>query len=85
MMQCVGMNLQKKRRPDTDPWSCRAKRVCLGAELQESECPMETSLTFSASNQQPEQQVCVVQSRSALCCPRCLAGEPVFVVHLHCC
>lgn len=22
-------------------------------------------------------QVCVVQARSALCCPRCLAGEPV--------
>ncbi|KAK1881714.1 Cadherin-87A [Dissostichus eleginoides] len=71
-MQCVGMNLQKKRRLETEPWSCRAvsedeeeeddeglmKRVCLGAELQESECPMETSLTFTASNQQPEQQVC---------------------------
>ncbi|KAK5880664.1 hypothetical protein CesoFtcFv8_021549 [Champsocephalus esox] len=73
------MNLQKKRRLETETWSCRAKRVCLGAE---SECPMETSLTFTASNQQPEQPVCVVQSRSALCCPRCLAGEPGHIKHI---
>ncbi|XP_075934441.1 uncharacterized protein LOC142933986 [Anarhichas minor] len=81
-MQCV---LQKKRRLETEvePWSCRAKRVCLGMELQVTERPMETSHTFTVSNQQQEQQVGVVRSRPPLlCCPRCLGGEPGHINHI---
>ncbi|XP_078100926.1 uncharacterized protein LOC144513639 [Sander vitreus] len=78
-MQCV--NVVKKRRlePGVEPWSCR-KRVCLGAELQVTECPMETSHSFTASNQHPEQPV--VRPRPALCCPRCLGGEPGHINHI---
>ncbi|XP_074484668.1 uncharacterized protein LOC141763816 [Sebastes fasciatus] len=80
-MQCV-----KKRSldPEAEPWSCRAKRVCLGAELQVTDCPMETSHTFTVSNQQQEQQqVGVVRSRPPLlCCPRCLGGEPGHINHI---
>ncbi|KAM6898189.1 uncharacterized protein PEZ65_020269 [Lycodopsis pacificus] len=80
-MQCV---LQKKRSLETEvePWSCRAKRVCLGMELQVTERPMETSHTFTVSNQQQEQRVGVVRSRPLLCCPRCLGGEPGHINHI---
>ncbi|XP_068585466.1 uncharacterized protein si:ch211-221j21.3 [Cebidichthys violaceus] len=81
-MQCV---LQKKRSLETEvePWSSRAKRVCLGVALQVTECPMETSHTFTVSNQQQEQPVGVVRSRSpVLCCPRCLGGEPGHINHI---
>lgn len=36
---------------------CFQKRVCLEAELHSPEHPMEISHTFTASNQQQEQQV----------------------------
>ncbi|KAF1373448.1 hypothetical protein PFLUV_G00238960 [Perca fluviatilis] len=63
-MQCV--NVVKKRRlePGVEPWSCR-KRVCLGAELQVTECPMETSHSFTASNQHPEQPDDVILNLAA--------------------
>ncbi|XP_051276164.1 uncharacterized protein LOC127374637 isoform X2 [Dicentrarchus labrax] len=81
-MQCA--NLLKKRRLETEvePWSCRAKRLCLEAELRSADCPMETSHTLPASNQQQEQQVGVVRSRPPLCCPRCLGGEPGHINHI---
>lgn len=77
-MECV--NLLKKRRLETEvePW--RPKRVCLEAELQSAECPMETSHTFTVSNQQQEQQV--QATPPPLCCPRCLGGEPGHINHI---
>ncbi|XP_036937810.1 uncharacterized protein si:ch211-221j21.3 isoform X3 [Acanthopagrus latus] len=80
-MQCV--NLLKKRSLETEvePW--RPKRLCLEAELRSAECPMETSHTFTLSNQQQEQQVSMVRSRPPLlCCPRCLGGEPGHINHI---
>ncbi|KAM8729952.1 uncharacterized protein AB9X84_000250 [Acanthopagrus schlegelii] len=80
-MQCV--NLLKKRSLETEvePW--RPKRLCLEAELRSAECPMETSHTFTLSNQQQEQQVGMVRSRPPLlCCPRCLGGEPGHINHI---
>uniref|UniRef100_UPI0037E8B51B uncharacterized protein n=1 Tax=Semicossyphus pulcher TaxID=241346 RepID=UPI0037E8B51B len=80
-MQCV----LKKRSLETEvePWSCRAKRVCLEAELLSAECPMETSLSLTVSNQLPEQQVGVLRPRPpVLCCPRCLGGEPGHINHI---
>nr|XP_046233559.1 uncharacterized protein si:ch211-221j21.3 [Scatophagus argus] len=82
-MQCA--NVLKKRSLETelDPWSCRPKRMCLEAELQSVECPMETSHTFTVSNQHQEQQVGVVQSRPPLLsCSRCLGGEPGHINHI---
>ncbi|XP_070847307.1 uncharacterized protein [Chaetodon trifascialis] len=81
-MQCA--NPLKKRSLETglEAWSCRPKRVCLEAEFPSAECPMETSHTFTLSNQQ-QQQVGVVQPRPALlCCPRCLGGEPGHINHI---
>ncbi|XP_071397261.1 uncharacterized protein [Centroberyx affinis] len=81
-MQCV--NLLKKRSLETEleSWSRQPKRVCLGAELQTAECPMETSLSLPASNQQPDcRQVGPVRT-AALCCPRCLGGEPGHINHI---
>ncbi|XP_036937809.1 uncharacterized protein si:ch211-221j21.3 isoform X2 [Acanthopagrus latus] len=82
-MQCV--NLLKKRSLETEvePW--RPKRLCLEAELRSAECPMETSHTFTLSNQQQEQQASVSMVRSRpplLCCPRCLGGEPGHINHI---
>ncbi|XP_071319040.1 uncharacterized protein [Trachinotus anak] len=76
-MQCA--NLLKKRSLEPEPWSCRA-RVCLEAELQTTECPMETTHSFTVTNQQEEQQV---RSRPPqLRCPRCLGGEPGHINHI---
>ncbi|XP_073346132.1 uncharacterized protein [Pagrus major] len=80
-MQCA--NLLKKRSLETEvePW--RPKRLCLEAELRSAECPMETSHTFTLSNQQQGQQVGVVRSKPPLlCCPRCLGGEPGHINHI---
>ncbi|XP_065805881.1 uncharacterized protein si:ch211-221j21.3 [Labrus bergylta] len=80
-MQCANL-LKKKRSLDTDeePWSCRAKRMCLEAELLSAECPMETSLSFTVSNQQQQQQM--RPRPPGLCCPRCLGGEPGHINHI---
>ncbi|XP_035797259.1 uncharacterized protein LOC118469219 [Amphiprion ocellaris] len=79
-MQCA--NLLKKRSLDPqESWSCSPKRMCLEAELQVSQCPMETSHSFPVANQHLGQQV--VQPRPALlCCPRCLGGEPGHINHI---
>ncbi|XP_070783251.1 uncharacterized protein [Enoplosus armatus] len=82
-MQCA--NLLKKRSLETEvePWSCRPKRLCLEAELQSAETPMETSRSFTVSNQQQEQQVVAVRPRPPLLgCPRCLGGEPGHINHI---
>ncbi|XP_059180783.1 uncharacterized protein si:ch211-221j21.3 [Centropristis striata] len=83
-MQCVNVVKKRSLDGDVEPWSCRAKRVCLGVELQVTECPMETSHSFEVSNQQQEQQLQVgpVRSRTSLCCPRCLRGEPGHFSHI---
>ncbi|XP_034415026.1 uncharacterized protein si:ch211-221j21.3 isoform X2 [Cyclopterus lumpus] len=77
-MQCVNV-LKRSLEPEVDSWSCRAKRVCL--ELQVTDCPMEMSHTFTASNQHQEQQV-VRPRPPMLCCPRCLGGEPGHINHI---
>ncbi|XP_069373232.1 uncharacterized protein [Paralichthys olivaceus] len=77
-MQCA--NLLRKRSVEQQPWSCRAKRVCLETVFQSSECPMETNRGFIGANQQEEQKVAVV--RPLLCCPRCLGGEPGHINHI---
>ncbi|XP_040033248.1 uncharacterized protein LOC120819668 [Gasterosteus aculeatus] len=82
-MQCVNVLKKRSLEAEVEPWSCRPKRVCFGAELQVTECPMETSHTFTVSNQQQEQQVRVGRSRSPLlCCSRCLGGEPGHINHI---
>ncbi|XP_033467881.1 uncharacterized protein LOC117247426 [Epinephelus lanceolatus] len=85
-MQCVNVVKKRSLETEVEPWSCRAKRVCLGVELQVTECPMEMSHSLSVSNQQQEQQmdVGVVRPRAPplLCCPRCLGGEPGHINHI---
>ncbi|XP_063338445.1 uncharacterized protein si:ch211-221j21.3 isoform X1 [Pelmatolapia mariae] len=71
-MQCA--HPMKKRSLEAEPRNSKAKRLCLEAELQMSDCPMETSQSSPATNQQPDQQV---RPTPLLCCPRCLRGEPV--------
>ncbi|CAB1429408.1 unnamed protein product [Pleuronectes platessa] len=77
-MQCA--NRLRKRSVEQQPWSCRAKRVCL--EFQSSECPMETNHGFIGANQQEEQQTQVAVVRPRLSCPRCLGGEPGHINHI---
>uniref|UniRef100_A0A087XAY7 Uncharacterized protein n=1 Tax=Poecilia formosa TaxID=48698 RepID=A0A087XAY7_POEFO len=54
------------------------KRMCLEAELQIAEYPMEMSHGVPVTNQQQEQQVRVGLTRTGpqRRCPRCLGGEP---------
>ncbi|KAM4524753.1 uncharacterized protein PAE49_000937 [Odontesthes bonariensis] len=80
-MQCANLLKRRGLEAEAEPWSRRPKRMCLEAELQGSESPMETS--HSATNRQPEQQVGAAQLRpSSLCCPRCLGGEPGHISHI---
>lgn len=82
-MQCA--NLLKKRglQEEEQLWSCTAKRRCLEAELRVIDCPMETAPSPVLTNQQQAQQVGVVWGRPpALCCPRCLNGEPGHINHI---
>ncbi|XP_068610547.1 uncharacterized protein si:ch211-221j21.3 [Brachionichthys hirsutus] len=79
-MQCA--SLLKKRSPDVEPWSYRAKRMCLEVELLAADCPMESSNPFSVSNQQQEQKVGAALPRPLLRCPRCLGGEPGHINHI---
>ncbi|XP_041819062.1 uncharacterized protein si:ch211-221j21.3 [Chelmon rostratus] len=82
-MQCANPLKKRSLETELEPWSCRAKRVCLEAEVRSAECPMETSHTFTLSSQQQEQQVGVIQPRPPLlCCPRCLGGEPGHINHI---
>ncbi|XP_074519730.1 uncharacterized protein LOC141785346 isoform X2 [Halichoeres trimaculatus] len=83
-MQCANI-LKRRRLEPGDTW--REKRVCLEAELLSADCPMETSLSFTLSNQQQQQQQQqmqenAVQPRPVLCCPRCLGGEPGHINHI---
>ncbi|KAM9336566.1 uncharacterized protein ABDE67_019593 [Symphorus nematophorus] len=82
-MQCANLLKKRSLEAELETWNCTAKRVCLEAELRSAECPMETSHSLTASNQQQEQQVGVVRPRPApLCCPRCLGGEPGHINHI---
>ncbi|XP_069015941.1 uncharacterized protein [Embiotoca jacksoni] len=75
-MQCANLLRKRSLEPEVEPWSCRAKRICLEAELQAAECPMETSHS-------QQQQVGAVRPKlPLLCCPRCLGGEPGHINHI---
>ncbi|XP_035764701.1 uncharacterized protein si:ch211-221j21.3 [Neolamprologus brichardi] len=77
-MQCA--HPMKKRSLEAEPRNSKAKRLCLEAELQMSDCPMETSQSSPATNQQPDHQV--RPTPVLLCCPRCLRGEPGHFNHI---
>ncbi|KAM9700146.1 uncharacterized protein ACNS7B_003325 isoform 1-T9 [Menidia menidia] len=75
-MQCA--NGLKRRLQEEEQLRSRAKRTCLEAQNR----PMETSPSLPAANQHPELQVSGARPGSALCCPRCLGGEPGHIRHI---
>ncbi|RVE59258.1 hypothetical protein OJAV_G00186780 [Oryzias javanicus] len=80
-----GANLLKRRilEEGAELWSCKPvqKRLCVEAALQSVDCPMETSCVVTVTGQ--HQQVRAVHLRPpALCCARCLGGEPGHINHI---
>lgn len=81
-MQCPNLLKKRSLNEEEQLWGCTAKRRCFGAEIQMVDCPMETSPSSVLTNEQQEQQMGVVRGRPALCCPRCLGGEPGHINHI---